>query len=897
MEKDKKKPVKKAEKEFVKNTIELNPKLQEATGKTVVFGWGRMNPITIGHEKLANKIKDVARKNRATPMMYLTHSQDAKKNPLSYDDKVMLAKRAFGAMVQKSNSKTIIDAMKSINGKFDNVILVVGSDRVPEFTTLLNKYNGKDYTFANISVVSAGERDPDAEGVEGMSASKMRALASQGDYDTFKKGLPRGLQTYSQEVYDLVRGGMKIAEEMELDESVLSFAQRRKRAMTLRRIAPRLKAARLRLAKRMASTDKLKKRARKQAIQIIRKKVAGQKGASYASLSPGEKIQIDKRVESRKGSIAKIAQKILAKVRKAEVARLRQATSGSKNEQFEAMLESTNNPPTKRFHELYNKNKTVKTDKRFKMYKAKNEDVELIEMIESLSNEIYNSIELSESKIKNALFEKSEKTGISLSEITEAYTAGVDAWNETSAFDTPSQQGFANVSCMVAEKTYKDTGDVSGLAKTPNTVKGTQSHQLGVGLSLKQMMQHARSNRDLDNDGDVDKLDKSTPADIAGNEKDITKKMKAKNDAEAKHTRPGMAFEGKKPGLWDNIHARRKKGLPPKKPGEEGYPKTLNIEEQLNTKKGEGKEIGGKKYIGMTLLWDGKEFAEIYAHTGMSQSKRAGSRIATSQKTVVRWGYRLIGMQPGRYDTTTGYSSRDDAQQAAVKVYKKIKGLEEAASSEDKMYADAAKTLISLLDRKKKEAKGPAHSIGYYAAQVARSYSNMSPRKLQNMVPSDYVFEEHGAGEEGTDKLAKRYKKDTPGESVNEAFENMLNEENQCALITRADMQELEKFADNLLKDYGIDVEFTRHFGDRMSDERNSPCINVKELKDFFRKIYANKGAKIKGNRGIEAILKDMQKSLNMPVVIDYKNGEVELTFKTIMRKKNFTSPNRVIAY
>jgi hypothetical protein len=358
-----------------------------------------------------------------------------------------------------------------------------------------------------------------------------------------------------------------------------------------------------------------------------------------------------------------------------------------------------------------------------------------------------------------------------------------------------------------------------------------------------------------------------------------------------------MAFEGKKPGLWDNIHARRKKGLPPKKPGEEGYPKTLNIEEQLNTKKGEGKEIGGKKYIGMTLLWDGKEFAEIYAHTGMSQSKRAGSRIATSQKTVVRWGYRLIGMQPGRYDTTTGYSSRDDAQQAAVKVYKKIKGLEEAASSEDKMYADAAKTLISLLDRKKKEAKGPAHSIGYYAAQVARSYSNMSPRKLQNMVPSDYVFEEHGAGEEGTDKLAKRYKKDTPGESVNEAFENMLNEENQCALITRADMQELEKFADNLLKDYGIDVEFTRHFGDRMSDERNSPCINVKELKDFFRKIYANKGAKIKGNRGIEAILKDMQKSLNMPVVIDYKNGEVELTFKTIMRKKNFTSPNRVIAY
>ena len=889
-------------KEFVKNTIELSPKLVEATSKTVVVSWGRMNPPTIGHEKLANKVASTAKANNAVPIVYLTHSQDAKKNPLSYEDKYMFARAAFGSMMQKSNAKTIIQVMQELQKKFTDVILVVGADRVKEFETLLNKYNGKDFTLNSIKVVSAGERDPDAEGVEGMSASKMRAAAAAGDEAAFKSGLPKKLQRLSKEVYDMVRSGMKITEELEaeglLSEAVLNLAQRRKRGLIMRKYKGKIAAARNRAKRRMASTDKLAARARKAAIRSVRSKVAGSKGADYANLSPSEKMMIDKRVAKRQKAIERIARKLMPSVRKAEIARLRSQNT-SKNEAFEMMFGEQKQ--YKRYHELFNKDKTVKHDQRFKFYKQKTsvmEEADALHLIEQVANDIYNSIQLDESKIKNALFEKSEKTGIALSEITEAYTAGVDAWNETSAFDTPSQQGFANVSCMVAEKTYKDTGDVSGLAKTPNTVKGTQSHQLGVGLSLKQMMQHARSNRDLDNDGDVDKLDKSTPADIAGNEKDITKKMKAKNDAEAKHTKPGMAFEGKKPGLWDNIHARRKKGLPPKKPGEEGYPKTLNIEEQLNTKKGEGKEIGGKKYIGMTLLWDGKEFAEVYAHTGMSQSKRAGSKIATSQKTVVRWGYRLIGMQPGRYDTTTGYSSRDDAQQAAVKAYKRIKGLEEAASSEDKMYADAAKTLISLLDRKKKEDKGAvSHSIGYYAAQVARSYSNMSPRKLQSMVPSDYVFEEHGAGEEGTDKLAKRYKKDTPGESVNEAFENMLNEENQCALITRADMQELEKFADNLLKDYGIDVEFTRHFGDRMSDERNSPCINVKELKDFFRKIYANKGAKIKGNRGIEAILKDMQKSLNMPVVIDYKNGEVELTFKTIMRKKNFTSPNRVIAY
>ena len=164
-------------------------------------------------------------------------------------------------------------------------------------------------------------------------------------------------------------------------------------------------------------------------------------------------------------------------------------------------------------------------------------------------------------------------------------------------------------------------------------------------------------------------------------------------------------------------------------------------------------------------------------------------------------------------------------------------------------------------------------------------------------IKAQSVKEEHGAGDMGTTKLTKKYKKDTPNQSVNESFENILNEETQCALITQADIRELEKFADDLLAKYGIDIEFTKHFGDRMSDERNVPCINVKELKDFFRKVYANAGAKIKGNVGLEVVIKDIQKSLNMPVVIDRKQGEVEVTFKTIMRKKNFTSPNKTVQY
>ena len=106
-EKSKKTSKKVKDELLVKNAIEVNPKLEEAPNKTVVLGWGRMNPITVGHEKLVNKIKSVARSEAATPLIYVSHSQDAKKNPLDYDDKIMLAKKAFGNIIVKSNARTV----------------------------------------------------------------------------------------------------------------------------------------------------------------------------------------------------------------------------------------------------------------------------------------------------------------------------------------------------------------------------------------------------------------------------------------------------------------------------------------------------------------------------------------------------------------------------------------------------------------------------------------------------------------------------------------------------------------------------------------------------------------------------------------------------------------------
>lgn len=173
-----------------------------------VFTFGRMNPPTTGHEKLANKLRAVARMHKGDPLIYLSHTHKIPKDPIEYQDKVKLAKRAFGNIVKISKANTIIKVMQELEKKYDEVVLVVGSDRVEDFKQLLRKYNGKDYSFDTIDVVSAGERDPDADDVSGMSASKMRELASNEDLKAFKEGLPRNLQRDAENIMKMVRKGL-----------------------------------------------------------------------------------------------------------------------------------------------------------------------------------------------------------------------------------------------------------------------------------------------------------------------------------------------------------------------------------------------------------------------------------------------------------------------------------------------------------------------------------------------------------------------------------------------------------------------------------------------------------------------------------------------------------------
>ncbi|MEK9700258.1 MAG: hypothetical protein VW270_31035 [Candidatus Poseidoniales archaeon] len=115
--------------------------------------------------------------------------------------------------------------------------------------------------------------------------------------------------------------------------------------------------------------------------------------------------------------------------------------------------------------------------------------------------------------------------------------------------------------------------------------------------------------------------------------------------------------------------------------------------------------------------------------------------------------------------------------------------------------------------------------------------------------------------------------------------------------ITKQDLDQIEKYADKLFAKVGIDVEFTRHFLDRVNDERNKKQITTAELTRLFKQSYAKYGKKIAQlGPDAEAVIKDMRTDINMPFVLNYKNGELDLVAKTIMRKKNFKTPNTELA-
>ena len=201
--------------------LAAGPPPVEKTKGTLTLAFGRFNPPHAGHQQLMDIAAQSAETEESDYIIVPSRSQDAKKNPLDADTKISMMRQMFPQhserIVNDGANRTIFDVLKKAhNDGYTNVRIVAGQDRVKEFDKLSQNYNGQLYQFDNMEVISSGDRDPDAEGMEGLSSSRMRLAAAEGDFKTFRGGLPEGTpRKMAMNLFDTVRQTMNVQEMKE----------------------------------------------------------------------------------------------------------------------------------------------------------------------------------------------------------------------------------------------------------------------------------------------------------------------------------------------------------------------------------------------------------------------------------------------------------------------------------------------------------------------------------------------------------------------------------------------------------------------------------------------------------------------------------------------------------
>ena len=198
----------------------------ENKDKHIVFSYGRMNPPTAGHSKVVDKVKSHADAIGANHAVIVSHSQDKKSNPLHHEHKKEYLKHVHPDVNFEHSTKEhphFLAQLKKFHQEgHTHATMVVGSDRVKQFKALAHKYNGKEYDYKKIHILSAGQRDPDAEGVSGISGTKMRNHASGNDYKSFKAGLhPNHSDEHAKKLFTATREGMNLQKE---ERGMIDFA-------------------------------------------------------------------------------------------------------------------------------------------------------------------------------------------------------------------------------------------------------------------------------------------------------------------------------------------------------------------------------------------------------------------------------------------------------------------------------------------------------------------------------------------------------------------------------------------------------------------------------------------------------------------------------------------------
>jgi len=359
-----------------------------------------------------------------------------------------------------------IGLLKMLEDKYDKVIIVVGSDRLPNIKSLANKYNGSEYKFEEIEVVSAGERDPDEEGVGGMSASKMRAAAKAGDLAKFKSGLPDRLKSAAKLVMDKLQSYLS----EDLDEAVLTLSQRLKRRSQFRRARGKIILGQKRARARKASSKQISRRSKRIAIKLIRKRIL--RNRKYQDLSYGARAAVDRQVARRKRAIARIAKRIEPKLRQAE--NRRKSGGGYASISLSGPV----------------KKKKLKEEITYG---------NLIHSVNAIMKRIIAEENYSLAPLEQAsLVRKSNDTGVPVKVIKEVYARGVASWNMGLREDTsPQQWGFARVNSFLAGGFNARTADRDLLeAKDPEQVKKNliQKIESDETYPLRSLWNHTRNN-------------------------------------------------------------------------------------------------------------------------------------------------------------------------------------------------------------------------------------------------------------------------------------------------------------------------------------------------------------------------------------------------------------------
>ena len=201
--------------------LAAGPPPVEKTKGTLTLAFGRFNPPHAGHQQLMDVAAQSAEAEESDYIIVPSRSQDKKKNPLDADTKVSVMRQLFPQhserIINDTANRTIFDVLKKAhNDGYTNVRIVAGQDRVKEFDKLSQNYNGQLYQFDNMEVVSSGDRDPDSDGVEGLSSSRMRLAAAEGDFKTFRAGLPEDTpRKMAMTLFDTVRQTMNVQEMKE----------------------------------------------------------------------------------------------------------------------------------------------------------------------------------------------------------------------------------------------------------------------------------------------------------------------------------------------------------------------------------------------------------------------------------------------------------------------------------------------------------------------------------------------------------------------------------------------------------------------------------------------------------------------------------------------------------